>query len=77
MIQAQKNYSKECEFLLGWYQIISQSNFRSLDDLSKTFGLVRVHHSNYILPIPNSRLIVKVLINFPANVLLINEIVLI
>ena len=75
MIQAQKDYSKENELLLGWYKVVSQSNFDSLDDLNKTFGMINISHSNYFLPIPNSKLIAKVFINFPAKVLLINEIV--
>lgn len=75
VIQAQKNYTNECDYLLGWYQVISQTNFNCLDDLNKTFGKVIYNQSIYFLPIPKSNLMAKVFINFSANVALINEII--
>jgi len=75
IIQAQKDYSKYDEFLLGWYQVVSKTNFNSIDDLKQTFGQTVFCQSNYIMPIPHSKLVAKVFINFSAHVLLINEII--
>ncbi len=72
--EAQVRYPAAFKNLQGWYQILSQSNFHSEEELRATFGDMRGFNFKYKFPIPESTLLVYTLINFESQVAYIEEI---
>ncbi len=72
--EAQAKYPGAELQLLGWYQILSQSEFNSEQELRETFGDMRGFNYHYKFPIPDTTLLVHTLINFEAQVAYIEEV---
>ncbi|MCW8878231.1 MAG: type II toxin-antitoxin system HigB family toxin [Kangiellaceae bacterium] len=60
--------------LIGWYQILSQGDFYSEQDLRATFGDMRGFNLHFKFPIPDTTLLVHTLINFESQVAFIEDI---
>jgi mRNA-degrading endonuclease HigB of HigAB toxin-antitoxin module len=75
IINAQKKYPNASEYLRGWYHIMCESHFQSLEELQETFGSLDYSNHLYQFPIYNKKLSAKAFIDFPAQVVLIDEIV--
>ena len=75
LIEAQIRYPSAHEHIQGWYQIISNTDFHSPEDLRKVFGDMRGFNSSFKFPIPESKLLANTLINFAAQVVLIDDVV--
>ncbi len=75
IIEAQARYPSAHEHLQGWFQIISQTDFESPEELRVVFGDMRGFNSSFKFPIPESKLLAHTSINFAAKVVLINDVV--
>lgn len=71
---AQKRYPAARDKLAGWYQILSQSTFKSEKALLSTFGDMRSFNYQYRFPIPETTLLIHTLLNFESQVAFIEEI---
>lgn len=71
---AQIKYPSAHEHLLGWLQIMSHTDFYSEAELRAAFGDMRGFNFQFKFPIPESNLLVHTLINFEAQVVLVEEI---
>ncbi len=74
LIQARVQYPTSDDNLQGWYQILSQGDFRTEDELKSTFGDMRGFNHQFKFPIPDSRLLVHTLINFESQIAYIEKI---
>lgn len=74
IVEAQARYPSAFEHLQGWYQIVSQTDFDSPEDLRRVFGDMRGFNSSFKFPIPESNLLAYTLINFSAKVVLIEDV---
>lgn len=74
ILEAQAKYPSAHEDLQGWYQIISQTDFKSPEDLRNVFGDMRGFASSFKFPIPGSTLLAHTLVNFSAKVILVGKI---
>ena len=74
IIEAQTLYPDAYKCIYGWYQIMSQGEFKSEQSLKSTFGnLTGVNH-RFEFPIPETDLLVHTLINFESQVAYIDKI---
>jgi len=69
------NYPAAEVSLLGWYQILKQSDFQSEMSLYSTFGEISGFDYQYKFPVPDTSLVIHVLVNFATQVLFIKQIV--
>ena len=75
IVEAQAKYLSAHEHLMGWYQIIKETDFKSPEELRQVFGDMRGFNSSFKFPIPESKLLEHTFINFEARVILIDEVV--
>lgn len=75
IVDAQARYPSAHEYLQGWYQVVSQTDFSSPEDLRMVFGDMRGFNTSYKFPIPESNLLTHTSINFNANVILVEKVV--
>ena len=75
IIDAQSRYPSVHDHLQGWYQIVSETDFSSQEELREVFGDMRGFNSSFKFPIPESNLLAHTMINFDAKVLLVEDIV--
>ncbi|WP_196139427.1 type II toxin-antitoxin system HigB family toxin [Aliikangiella sp. G2MR2-5] len=74
LTEAQSKYPAAQDYLKGWYQIVSRGDFSSEEDLRATFGDMRGFNVAFRFPIPKTTLLVHTLIDFKAQVALIEDI---
>ena len=67
-------YPGASDELIGWYQIVNQTDFYSEQSVASAFGEMRGFDYQYKFPIPGTTLLVHTLINFESQVLLIKQI---
>lgn len=72
--EAQQRYPAAQNHLQGWYQILSQGDFKSERDLRTTFGDIRGFNYQFKFPVPETTLLIHTLINFESQVAYIEEI---
>jgi len=72
--EAQQRYPAAQNHLLGWYQIVSQGDFKNEQELRTTFGDVRGFNHEFKFPVPETTLLIHTLINFESQVALVEEI---
>jgi len=72
--EATIRYPAAKSHLLGWYQILSNSDFKNEKALRDTFGDMRGFSHRYRFPVPETTLLVHTLIHFESQVALIHEI---
>lgn len=75
IIEAQERYPSAHDHLQGWYQIISQTDFQTPEELREVFGDMRGFNTSFKFPIPNSNLLAHTTINFCAKVILVENII--
>jgi mRNA-degrading endonuclease HigB of HigAB toxin-antitoxin module len=74
LADARLQYPASDDSLQGWYQILSQGEFKSEAELKSTFGDMRGFNHQFKFPIPESRLLVHTLINFETQIAYIEKI---
>jgi mRNA-degrading endonuclease HigB of HigAB toxin-antitoxin module len=72
--KAQLLYPAATETLLGWYQVIKQSNFLSESDLRASFGELYSFERQFEFKVPGTTLLIYTLINFETQVAYIEKI---
>ena len=72
--EAQQRYPAAQSHLQGWYQIVSQGEFKSEQALRTTFGSIRGFNHEFKFPVPETTLLIHTLINFESQVAFIDEI---
>lgn len=74
VLEASTVYPSAYLSILGWYQIIINTDFSSPESLRNVFGDMRGFNSSFQFPIPVSSLLIHTQINFDAGVVLIDSI---
>ncbi len=72
--EAQVLYPSATETLLGWYQVIRQSQFLSESDLKASFGELYSFEQRFEFRVPGTTLLIYTLINFETQVAYIEKI---
>jgi mRNA-degrading endonuclease HigB of HigAB toxin-antitoxin module len=75
IVEAQAKYPAAHDHLLGWYQIVSQTDFDSPEQLREVFGDMRGFKSSFKFPIPESNLLAHTAINFEAKVIFVENVI--
>ena len=74
LVKAIELHPSANQVLLGWYKIISDSNFSSEHDLRSTFSNLNSSNDQYDFSVPGTNLQIRTMINFDTQVTYIEAI---